>query len=57
MHVSLVGLKRSTAPLKFREKLAVTADKLDESRQLLGGYVPNGVILSTCIRTGQPKRR
>ena len=51
MYLSLVGVNYSTAPIRLREKLAISADKLHDSLRLLRHYVPHGVILSTCNRT------
>src|SRR3972149_7618042 len=51
MNVYLVGLNHHTAPVTIREKVAINADRLEESLQLLRQYIPNGIILSTCNRT------
>ena len=51
MHISLVGVNHSTAPLVLREKLAIGADKLHDSLVLLRHHVAHGIILSTCNRT------
>ncbi len=51
MHVSLVGINHSTAPITVREKVAITAEQLHNSLSLLRHYIPHGIILSTCNRT------
>lgn len=51
MHISLVGINHSTAPITIREKLAITRGRLRDSLSLLCHYVPHGIILSTCNRT------
>ncbi len=51
MHVSLVGINHSTAPISVREKVAITTEQLDDSLSLLSQYVPCGIIISTCNRT------
>ena len=51
VNVYLVGLSHLTAPVNIREKVAINADRLDDSLQLLSQYIPNGIILSTCNRT------
>jgi glutamyl-tRNA reductase len=51
MHISLVGINHSTAPITIREKLAITRGRLRDSLSLLRHYVPHGIILSTCNRT------
>ena len=51
MHVSLVGVNHSTAPIAIREKLAISTDRLQDSLLQLRHYVPHGIILSTCNRT------
>ncbi len=51
MNVYLVGLNHHTAPVNIREKVAINADRLEESLLLLRQYIPNGIILSTCNRT------
>ena len=51
MHVSLVGVNHSTAPITIREKVAIGTDGLQDSLRLLRHHVPHGIILSTCNRT------
>ncbi len=51
MYVSLVGVNYSTTPIKFREKLVISTNELNDSLLLLSQYVPHGIILSTCNRT------
>ena len=51
MHISLVGINHSTAPITIREKLAITRGRLRDSLSLFRRYVPHGIILSTCNRT------
>ena len=51
MHVSLVGINHSTAPISVREKVSITTEQLDDSLSLLSQYVPCGIIISTCNRT------
>lgn len=51
MHVSLVGVNHNTTPLRFLEKLAITAPQLHDSLLLLRQQVSHGIILSTCNRT------
>ncbi len=51
MHISLVGINHQTAPVTIREKVAISAEKLNDSLLLLHSYMPYGIILSTCNRT------
>jgi len=51
MYVSLVGINHRTAPVSIREKAAIRTGKLHDSLSLLRGYIPQGIILSTCNRT------
>ncbi len=51
MHISLVGINHTTAPVTIREKVAITGEQLDNSLSLLRQYLPHGIILSTCNRT------
>jgi len=51
MHLFVLGINHSTAPVAFREKLAIGSDSLGDALSLLRGYVAHGVILSTCNRT------
>ncbi|MBI4188036.1 MAG: glutamyl-tRNA reductase [Chloroflexi bacterium] len=51
MHVSLVGINHSTAPITIREKAAITAERLNDALSLLHRYVSCGLIVSTCNRT------
>ena len=51
VNVYLVGLNHHTAPVEIREKVAVNANQLEESLEMLRQYIPNGIILSTCNRT------
>ncbi len=51
MHVSLVGINHSTAPITVREKVAITAEQLHSSLSLLRHCISCGIILSTCNRT------
>ncbi len=51
MHVNLVGINHRTAPVSIRERVAIRVGKLHDSLSLLRGYIPQGIILSTCNRT------
>ncbi|MFC2014751.1 glutamyl-tRNA reductase [Chloroflexota bacterium] len=51
MNISLVGVNHNTAPITIREKMAISAEQLENSLLILRHYVPHGVILSTCNRT------
>ncbi|MBI2852397.1 MAG: glutamyl-tRNA reductase [Chloroflexi bacterium] len=51
MKITLVGINHQTAPIEVLERAAIRKDELDRYLQLLGSYVPNGIILSTCNRT------
>lgn len=51
MHVSLVGVNYSTAPIAIREQLAISTGELQDSLMQLRQHVPHGIILSTCNRT------
>ena len=51
MYVSVVGVNYSTTAIKFREKLAISTERLHDSLLLLRHYVSHGIILSTCNRT------
>ena len=58
MHILLVGLNHTTAPVALREQLTYTACSLEEGlRQLLSptspepGRIHEAVILTTCNRT------
>ncbi len=51
MYVSLVGVNYSTTPIRVREKLAISKDRLYHNLLLLRQYVAHGIILATCNRT------
>lgn len=51
MKLSLVGVNHQTAPVTIRERVAISAEKLEDSLSLFRPFVPQGVILSTCNRT------
>ncbi len=51
MHVSLLGINHRTAPIAILEKVAISAEQLQDCLALLHRYVPHGLILSTCNRT------
>lgn len=51
MQIHVVGVNHSTTPIKVREKLAVSSSHLSDALLLLGDYVSQGLILSTCNRT------
>lgn len=51
MHVSVVGVNHQTAPVAVREKAAISAEQLYQSRSGLRHYISRGIILSTCNRT------
>jgi len=51
MNISLVGINHQTATVTIREKVAISAERLNDSLLLLHAYVPYGIILSTCNRT------
>lgn len=50
MTLLAVGLNHRTAPIDLREQLTIDREKLDDSLDLLSGFVKQGVILSTCNR-------
>ena len=50
MPILAVGLSHQRAPVKVRERLAISPARLDGALDRLLGYVPEGVILSTCNR-------
>lgn len=49
--ILVVGANHKTAPVEVREKLALTANQLEQAHHLLTSYVDQGVILSTCNRS------
>ena len=51
MKLRVTGINHETAPVKLREKAAVSTEKLPAALAVLQGYVPHGIILSTCNRT------
>jgi glutamyl-tRNA reductase len=53
MHLSVVGLSHKTAPVEYRERLAVGPERQEEALTaiLATGDVLEAVILSTCNRT------
>jgi glutamyl-tRNA reductase len=51
VRISLVGIDHQTAPVAIREKVAISARKLDDALPMLGSFIPRGIILSTCNRT------
>jgi len=51
MQIIMVGVNHATAPVAVREKLAVSASKMEEALELLSQHTEHGVILSTCNRT------
>jgi glutamyl-tRNA reductase len=51
MRISLVGIDHQTAPVAIREKVAISATKLDGVLPVLGSFISRGIILSTCNRT------
>jgi len=51
VRISLVGIDHQTAPVAIREKVAISARKLDDALPLLCSFIPRGIILSTCNRT------
>ncbi len=51
MRISLVGIDHQTAPVAIREKVAISARKLDDALPMLGTFISRGIILSTCNRT------
>ncbi|RJO62885.1 MAG: glutamyl-tRNA reductase [Dehalococcoidia bacterium] len=51
LHLKVVGINHRTAPLEFREKLAVSGPKLGPALTSLGSFTAQGIILSTCNRT------
>jgi len=51
MQIHVAGVNHSTTPIKVREKLAVSNSRLSDALLLLGDYVSQGLILSTCNRT------
>lgn len=51
MQIHVVGVNHSTTPIEVREKLAVSSSHFSDALLLLGDYVSQGLILSTCNRT------
>lgn len=51
MKLRVTGINHETAPVKIREKAAVSPEKLPAALANLQNYVPHGIILSTCNRT------
>jgi glutamyl-tRNA reductase len=51
VRISLVGIDHQTAPVAIREKVAISASKLDGVLPVLGSFISRGIILSTCNRT------
>ncbi len=51
MQIHVAGVNHSTTPIKVREKLAVSSSRLSDALLLLGDYLSQGLILSTCNRT------
>jgi len=51
MQIHVVGVNHSTTPIEVREKLAVGSKQFPGALVLLGDYVSQGLILSTCNRT------
>ena len=51
MQIHVVGVNHSTTPIEVREKLAVGTKQFSGALVLLGDYVSQGLILSTCNRT------
>ncbi|MFC2035237.1 glutamyl-tRNA reductase [Chloroflexota bacterium] len=51
MNINLVGLNHSTTPISILEKVAISADRIEENLELLRRFMPHGIILSTCNRT------
>ena len=51
LHLNVVGINHRTAPLEFREKLAIGGPKLGPSLTSLSSFTAQGIILSTCNRT------
>ena len=51
MNIYLVGINHRTAPVAVLERAVIRSGELGGALQLLGSYVPHGVILSTCNRT------
>jgi len=51
MQIHVVGVNHSTTPIEVREKLAISSNHLPNALLLLGNYVSQGLILSTCNRT------
>ena len=52
MHIVVVGLSHTTAPVEIREKLAVPESRLGEALTRLCAYqgIKEGILLSTCNR-------
>jgi len=51
MHIFVAGVNHSTTPIEIREKLAVSTSQISNALDVLGDYVKQGLILSTCNRT------
>ncbi len=51
MHIFVAGVNHSTTPIEIREKLAVITSQISNALDMLGDYVRQGLILSTCNRT------
>jgi len=50
MKVYLLGVNYSKTPVAIREKLTISSTQLQDALHLLGNYVSQGIILSTCNR-------
>src|SRR4030042_565315 len=51
MQILVIGLNHQTAPVEFREKLALGKWQFQEALVSLTDHVPEGIIVSTCNRT------
>ena len=50
MSIVAVGMSYRSAPLEVREELAIVPTRLREALDVVGGYLPESVIVSTCNR-------
>ncbi len=51
MRLHLAGINYQTAPVALRSYVAIRPENLSAACEVLRGFVPNAVILSTCNRT------
>ena len=51
MNIVAVGVNHKSAPVEIRERLALVPEELPQALGVLGDFIPEGAILSTCNRT------